>query len=146
VVAKIVAVLVVELVQLAVLVIVALFGFGWAPGAGWSVVVVAAALLLGTAAFAGLGLWMAGSLRAEATLAGANGLYLGLLLLGGIIVPVDRLPPFLADLAGVLPAAALADAFRIGLGAAGDPVGSLLVVAAWAVGATALAALTFHWD
>ena len=67
----------------------------------------------------GVGLLMAGTLRAEGTLAAANGLFLVLLLLGGVILPVDHLPGFLADLARVLPASALSDAYRIALGAAG---------------------------
>ena len=98
-------------------------------------------------AFAGLGLLMAGTLRAEATLAGANGLYLAFLLLGGIVIPVDHLPPLLADLARILPAAALSDAFRIGLGASGaDPLGSLALVAAWGVVTTGIAAARFRWE
>ena len=48
---------------------------------------VVAAVVLGTVAFAGLGLLMAGTLRGEVTLAAANGLYLVLLLLGGMVVP-----------------------------------------------------------
>ena len=75
-----------------------------------------ASLLLGTLAFAGLGLLLAGALRAEATLALANGLFIAFLLLGGIVLPVSHLPEPLATLAGVLPAAALADAFRVALG------------------------------
>ena len=52
-----------------------------------------AAVALGTAAFAGLGLLMAGRLRGEVTLAAANGLYLVLLLLGGMVVPARRSCP-----------------------------------------------------
>ncbi len=73
-------------------------------------------MLLGTLAFAGLGLLMAGALRAEATLALANGLFIGFLLLGGIVLPVSHLPGPLAAVADLLPAAALADAFRVALG------------------------------
>jgi ABC-2 type transport system permease protein len=147
VVAKMLAVLVVELVQLALLVAIAVAGFGWEPGPGGSILVVALALVLGTLAFAGLGLLMAGSLRAEATLAGANGLYLLLLLIGGVVLPVDQLPSLLADLARVLPAAALSDAFRIGLGATGgDPAGPLGLLALWGVVAAGLAVRTFRWD
>ena len=58
------------------------------------------------------GLLMAGTLRAEATLAVANGLYLVFLLLGGFILPLDRLPGPIALVAHVLPAAALTDATR----------------------------------
>ena len=145
--AKMLAVLVVELLQLALLIGIAVVGFGWAPGAGSSAPTVIAALLLGTLAFAGLGLLMAGALRAEATLAGANGLYLAFLLLGGILVPVDHLPGVLADLARLLPAAALSDALRIGLGAAsGDPSGSLVLLGGWGIVSAGLAARTFRWE
>ena len=108
---------------------------------------VVTALVLGTLTFAGLGLLMAGALRAEATLAGANGLYLAFLLLGGIVVPVDRLPGVLADLARLLPATALADVLRVGLGTyASDPTGSLAILAAWGLVAAGLAVRTFRWE
>jgi ABC-2 type transport system permease protein len=145
--AKMLAVLVVEAFQFGLLVAIAAFAFGWAPGPGSSAPVVATALLLGTLAFAGLGLLMAGALRAEATLAGANGLYVAFLLLGGIVVPLDRLPGVLADLARLLPAASLSDALRIGLGAAsGDPSGALLLLAGWGALSAGLAARTFRWE
>jgi ABC-2 type transport system permease protein len=145
--AKMIAVAAVELVQMAVLLAIAIALLGWAPGEGASPLIVGVALVLGTLAFAGLGLLMAGNLRAEATLAGANGLYLVLLLLGGVIVPIDRLPPLLADLDRILPAAALSDALRIGLGASGgDPLGPLAILAGWGVVAAGLAARTFRWE
>ena len=77
--------------------------------------------MLGTVAFAGLGLLMAGTLRAEATLALANLLFLVCLVLGGIVLPLDRLPDAVAAVAAVLPPALLTDALAIGLGTqAGD--------------------------
>ncbi len=145
--AKILAVLVVEVVQVVLLVGVALALFGWSPGSGWSPAVVVSAFGLGTLAFAGLGLLLAGTLRAEGTLAAANGLFLACLLLGGVILPVDHLPGFLADLARVLPASALSDAYRIGLGSAGAiRCRRLLVLAAWGVGASVVAARSFRWE
>ena len=145
--AKIATVVVVELVQVVLLVTVAVAAFGWSSGPGASAVVCLAAFALGTLAFASLGLLLAGTLRAEATLAIANGLFLALLLLGGIVLPVDHLPGLLADLARILPAAALSDAFRIGLGGAvGDPLGPLVVLTAWGVGAAILTARTFRWE
>lgn len=145
--AKLLTVLVVELIQFALIAGIAAIGFAWSPGPGAAVPVVIAALLLGTLAFAGLGLLMAGALRAEATLAGANGLYLAFLLLGGIVVPVDRLPGVLADLARLLPASALSDALRVGLGATtGDVAGPLVVLAAWSLGAVGVTARTFRWE
>jgi ABC-2 type transport system permease protein len=125
---------------------VARLALGWQPTGTGSPIVVLAALLLGTAAFAGLGLLLAGALRAEATLAIANGLFLAFLMLGGIVIPVDHLPEPIGTLAGLLPAAALSSALRIGLGSGADASLPLLILAAWAVGAIVLAARTFRWE
>ena len=144
--AKIGAVLVVEVLQVVLLVSIAAIVLGWRPGAGASPAMLVVALLLGTLAFAGLGLLLAGTLRAEATLAVANGLFLVFLLLGGIVLPVADLPGPLAALAAILPAAALADAFRIALGSGGDVVQPLLILAVWGVGAVALASRMFRWE
>ena len=145
--AKVVAVLAVEVAQVVLLVAIAAVALGWRPGPGASLPVFAGALMLGTLAFAGLGLLLAGALRAEATLALANGLFIGFLLLGGTILPVADLPGPLADLAGVLPAAALADAFRLALGSAGGDVARpFVILAAWGVAAVGLALRTFRWE
>lgn len=132
VVAKIVSVAVVELVQFAVLVPVA-YALGWRPSpANWLLAVVG--VLLGTAAFAGIGLTLAGRLRGEINLAAQNGLYLVLLLLGGMVVPLDELPGPLRTVAQVLPSGALADVLREALGGLGDdPRRSWLVLSAWAL-------------
>jgi ABC-2 type transport system permease protein len=97
-------------------------------------------------AFAGLGLLLAGALRAEATLAIANGLFIVFLLLGGIVLPISRLPPALEAVASILPAAALADAFRVALGQGGDAARSVAILLAWGIGASLLAARTFRWE
>ena len=115
--AKIVTIVAVELVQAAVLLPVGL-ALGWNPGGDAATAVAGAlgAILLGSAAFAGIGLLMAGTLRAEVNLAAANGLYLILLLLGGMIVPLSKLPSGLASFAKLLPAAALSTALHATLG------------------------------
>jgi ABC-2 type transport system permease protein len=143
--AKIAAVLVIEAVQTMVIVGVAVVILGWRPDGVPAAVPLA--LALGTAAFGGLGLLMAGALRAEATLAVANGLYLVFLLLGGIVFPISHLGPALAGVAVLLPSTALADALR-GVLSAGDPVPLLswLVLVIWAVVAPLAAALTFRWE
>ena len=149
VVAKILAVLVIELVQVALLIGLAWLVLGWRPGAPAAPVVAIAALLLGTAAFAGLGLAMAGRLRAEATLALANGLFLALLLVGGIVVPVEQLPPPLATVASLLPAAHLVELWAVALGARGglgSAAPSVLVLGAWAAAGVALAGRGFRWE
>ncbi len=144
--AKIAAILVVEVAQLGLLVAIGGGLLGWRPAPDAPIGLVVVGLLLGTLAFAGLGLAMAGGLRAEATLALANGLFLAFLLLGGIVLPVDHLPPPLAALAGILPAAALADLFRAAFGASADVVRSVVVLALWGAAATAVAAARFRWE
>jgi ABC-2 type transport system permease protein len=90
---------------------------------------------------------MAGTLRPEATLAGANGLFLVLLLLGGLFLPLSALPGWMAALGQLLPAAALADTLRGALAEpAAVPVSSLLLLAAWGIAAPLAAALTFRWE
>jgi ABC-2 type transport system permease protein len=145
--AKMAAVLVVEVAQVILLVAVAAILLEWRPGPGASPAVFVVTLLLGTLAFAGLGLLLAGALRAEATLALANGLFIGFLLLGGIVLPVSHLPGPLASLAAILPAAALADAFRVALGSGdGDLARSLVLLAVWGIAAVAIAIRTFRWE
>ena len=90
---------------------------------------------------------MAGVLKAEVNLAAANGLYLVLLLLGGMIVPIGKLPSGLASFAKLLPAEALSAALHATLGAgASVPTESWAVLAVWAVAAPVAAALTFRWE
>ncbi len=144
--AKLAAVLALEVLQVAVLLVVATVGLGWHPVAGTSPALFIAAMLLGTLAFAGLGLLMAGRLRAEATLALANGLFLVFLMVGGIVLPIDHLPGLLAAVAGILPASALAEVFRAALGSATDVRPALAILAAWGVGASFLTVRTFHWE
>ncbi|CAN5116092.1 hypothetical protein BH20ACT9_BH20ACT9_10600 [soil metagenome] len=145
VVAKALSVLAVEAVQVAV-VLATGWSLGWRPASSSVWWLAAAALLLGTAAFAGLGMAMAGSLRAVVTLALANGLFVVLLLLGDLVVPLGRLPGPLAAVAALLPAAPLAALLRAALGTGGAVLQPVAVLAAWAVGACALAAAVFRWE
>ncbi len=143
--AKIAAVVAIEIVQVGLIVGVGL-ALGWNVGGPvWPAV---PAVLLGTVAFAGIGLLMAGSLRAEVNLAAANGLYLVFLLLGGTVIPLSKLPGGLRAFARALPAGALSDALHASLSAGGGavPVRAWVVLAAWAVGAPALAARFFKWE
>ncbi len=142
--AKTLGVLGVEVLQAALVV-------GVGSALGWRLHGNAAAAVLiavvGTAAFSGLGLLMAGALRAEATLAGANGIYLVLLFLGGVVFPLSRLPGWVQAVAHALPTAALSHGLRSALGRGGGLDGSdLLVLCCWAAGSIALAARTFRWD
>ncbi len=143
--AKIATVLAVEIVQFVLLILVA-FALGWNPSRpSWLSAIAATAL--GTLAFAGIGISLAGRLRAEINLAAQNGLYLLLLLLGGMIIPFAELPAGLREVAKVLPSGALADVLRDTLTGGGvQPQRSWIVLAAWAV-ATPLAAIRlFRWE
>jgi ABC-2 type transport system permease protein len=145
--AKTASVIAVEIVQMVLLVGIATAALGWQAGPGASVALVLAALVLGTVAFAGLGLLMAGTLRAEATLALANLLFLVFLVLGGIVLPLERLPGPVASVAEALPAAALTNALGIGLGSrTGDATEPVVLLAGWAVVLAVLAARRFRWD
>ncbi len=141
--AKTATVLALELVQI-VLVVVVGIAIGWHATAG--VVPAVGLLLLGTIAFAGIGMLMAGTLRAEANLALANGLFLVLLFLGGMAYPLSKLPSLLQDVAKLLPAAALSETVRAVLNSRAFPVGEFVVLLVWAVAAPLLAARFFRWE
>lgn len=140
---KTIGVLVVELVQTVLIVLT-----GWALG--WSItprlLPAVAVLLVGTVAFAGLGLYLAGTLRAEVNLAVANALFLVLLFLGGMAYPLDRLPEALEVVARLLPGAALAETVRGVLEPGGFPAGSASVLLAWAIVMPIAAARSFRWE
>ena len=145
--AKIVAVVLVQIFQVSVVVGVAV-ALGWRPsggvsGAAQTVVV----LLLATASFAGVGLALAGRLRAELNLAAANGLYLVLLLLSGFIIPVTTFPRILRNLVAGTPSGAMANGLHRVL-TVGGTVGTspLICLVVWAVLAPLLAARTFRFD
>lgn len=144
---KVLALLSVVALQLVVLVAVGLL-LGWNPDLTHPLTSLAALVLavaLGTAAFAALGLFVAGLLRAEATLALANLVYLLLMAGGGVVLPTSSYGAA-APLIAWLPSSALGEAMReAGLHAAVD-VRSLLVLAAWALVGTLLTARTFKWE
>ncbi|MEV4218221.1 ABC transporter permease [Nonomuraea sp. NPDC049725] len=142
--AKTAAVIAVEAIQVAVIVAVAL-ALGWQPHG--SPFTAALLVLLGTAAFSGLGLLMAGLLRAEATLAAANLVYLLLLAAGGVVFPLAKFPASVRPVLELLPISALTGGLRAVLsGGAALPLGALAVLAVWALASLGLAARTFRWD
>jgi ABC-2 type transport system permease protein len=141
--AKTLAILVVEVVQIAALWLIALT-LGWDPNPRAGFV---AAVALGTMACAGLGLCLAGSLKALVTLAAANGLYLLLLLVSGMVIPLEELPGPARAVARALPSGALAEAVRGTLTDGVDASGrAWVVLAVWAVAAPLLATRLFRWE
>jgi ABC-2 type transport system permease protein len=143
--AKVISILILEAIQVLILVGVAIVLYGWQlSGVPWLALLT---LALGTVTFAVLGLAMAGALRAELTLAGANALFLLFILLGGGILPLSHLPAPLAAIAQLLPAAALTQALQATMtNGAPFPGFSLLVLAIWAVVILVVAVRTFRWE
>ncbi|MDL4777143.1 ABC transporter permease [Actinomadura xylanilytica] len=142
--AKTLTVIVVEIVQAVVICAVSL-AMGWHPHGDPASVV--ALLLLGTAAFSGFGLLMAGTLRAEATLAAANLVYILLLAVGGVVFPLDKFPSGIRAALELLPISALSDGLRQVLqDGAAFPGKPLLVLTVWAVAGLVLAARFFKWE
>lgn len=143
--AKIVTVLLTQIMQLIILIPVALLLDWKASAANWILAV--GAVITGSVAFAGLGLFIAGRLRAEINLAAQNGLYILLLLLGGMVIPFDELPGPMATVAKYLPSGALADVLRDALVNRGNQPGtSWIILGAWAAATPIIAALTFRWE
>ena len=134
-------------IALAQIVVLGLFAaaLGWRPQwtfASFLVALVAAVLAAGC--FGGLALLLAGRLRAEATLALANIVYVVGLAAGGLVLPVARYPAAVQPVLALLPTAALGESLRAGA------VGTVLlwplpVLVVW----TALAGLAawkgFRW-
>jgi len=145
--AKTTTVIGVELLQ-AVLIIVVASAIGWRPNASLAAIVVAPLLImLGTAAFSGLALLMAGTLRAEATLAAANLVYILLLGLGGVVFSLTKFPAAARPVLELLPTGALSTGLRSVLQyGVVFPIGNAVTLAVWAAVAITLAARTFRWD
>ena len=144
VVAKVVATCCIEIAQLLTLIAIGLI-LGWNPSS-INLPSLLLALVLGTSCFAGLGLTLAGRLRAEVNLAAQNGLYLVLLLLGGILVPNSELPKSIAWLAEVLPSSLLSELLRSIFGNDEVKISDLASLAIWALGACVVAIFSFKWS
>jgi len=139
---KVGGLLAVEVLQVVVISVVALL-LGWDPDPG--IVGALLAVVLGTAAFASLGLFVAGVLRAEATLAAANLVYLLLMAGGAVVLPASAYGAF-GHVVAWLPSGALGDAMREALIHGRTDLTDLAVLLVWAVLGTALTAKTFTWE
>ena len=142
---KVGALLVVEVLQFLVIGGVAVL-MGWSPELTLRGVTGALTMAaLGTAAFASLGLFVAGALRAEATLAAANLVYILLAAGGGIVLPASTYGRF-ADFVTLLPSGALGSGMREAFLHGTFPSGQALVLLVWAVAGTLLTVRTFKWE
>src|SRR5437588_2672522 len=143
--AKIISILLLEIVQVVLLVGVAILLYGWQLAGSPPLALLAMAL--GTVTFAAIGLAMAGALRAELTLAGANALFLLFILLGGGILPLSHLPAPLAAFAQFLPAAALTQALQATMSNNGTfPGFAFLILVIWTIVVLVIAIRTFQWE
>lgn len=141
--AKTIAVLATEVIQAAAIVGVGV-ALGWRVRG--SAPTAAALVVTASVAYASIAFVLAGRLRAEANLAAANGLFLVLLMLGGIVVPVGKLPRPLETIAKLLPVEPLAHGLRTVLSGGGPAWTELGILAAWAVLAVVAAVAAFRWD
>ncbi|MFL5685668.1 MAG: ABC transporter permease [Chloroflexota bacterium] len=144
-VAKLGVVAVVGVAQVIVLCALAL-ALGFRPGPDASPLALVAGIAIGTATFSALGLLLAGTLRAEATLVVANVLFLVALVLGGVLVPLTDLPAALQTVALLSPVGALAEVFRYALGFGSGFWQSVAIVAVWGFGAAVATARFFRWE
>jgi ABC-2 type transport system permease protein len=139
---KVLALLLVEAMQIAVLAVVAAI-LGWHPAQGAIVAVLP--IVFGTAAFASLGLLLAGVLRAEATLAAANLVYLLLLAAGAVVLPSSEYGAF-GHVTAWLPSGALGDAMRTACLHGSVAWRDLAVLLLWTAIGSFLTARTFRWE
>ena len=141
--AKMSAICIIEIAQLVMLIVVGLL-LGWNPSRINSLQILLF-LILGMACFAGIGLTLAGRLRAEVNLAAQNGLYLVFLMLGGIFVESDELPATLSQISAFSPSSLLSGLLR-------DSFKNTVVLAdafalcGWAIAACVLAVTSFKWS
>ena len=142
--AKVSAICVIEVAQLTLLIIVGQL-LGWSPNR-INIAQVLVILLIGTSCFAGIGLMLAGRLRAEINLAAQNGLYLVLFLLGGILVSNDELPKSLGDVAQVLPSSLLSSLLRDSFNNKMIVIVDAIALGGWAIAMCGLAATIFKWS
>jgi ABC-2 type transport system permease protein len=139
---KIGGLLVVELLQIAVISVVGVI-LDWRPQADVTGAVLA--VVLGTGAFAALGLLLAGVLRAEATLAAANLVYLLLLAGGAVVLPGSSYGAF-GHVTEWLPSGALGDAMRQACLDGSVAWRDLATLVVWGALGTVLTARTFRWE
>lgn len=121
---------------------------GWRPTTAGRSGVGSGLLLsvLAVAALVPVALLVGGTMRAEATLAVANIVYVLLLGLSAVLVPADRYPAPVATVARLLPSGALAEGLRSVLTGGRLSVAAVAVLVTWSVAASAACVRFFRWD
>lgn len=142
--AKTIAILAIEAIQLILILSIGAL-LGWRPSGNVANVIVL--VILGTASFSALSFALAGVLRAEATLAVANAIYLILLLAGGTVLPRDQVPGWLGTVGNLLPSGALGNGLRdVMVTGSAIPLSSIVVLLLWGIAGAAIAHQTFRWE
>lgn len=141
--AKIAGVLLVIAIQ-AIVIVLGSLALGWSPN--FDVLVALPALVLATTAFASLGLLMAGTLRAEITLAVANAGFIVLMLVSGMVIPVSKLPSAMRIVSQLLPSEALAHILHAAATGGSTGARAWIVLTVWAAISPVLAARLFRWE
>lgn len=127
-------------VQILVLTALTAILAGWIPHDAGQIAQAGLAVVVAVWGFTAWALLVAGALRAEATLAVANAVFLVLMFAGGLAIPAGDLP--WAGLAHWLPTGALVEAMSTAP-VAWLPLGVLL---GWAVVGSVLATRFFRWE
>jgi ABC-2 type transport system permease protein len=131
------------LVQTLLIVGLAVGLLGWRPAAwAW----LPAGIVLGAVVCVSLGLLLAGTLRAEATLAASNALFLVLLVVSGVAFEADALPNGLAALGQALPLGALGALLRSTVDAGPLDLGASVTLVVWGLLALLAARRWFRWE
>lgn len=142
--AKVTGVLAVIAIQ-AIVIVVASIVLGWETK-GFDAAIALPAVVLATTAFASLGLLMAGTLRAEITLAVANAGFILLMLISGMVIPISELPGPMQAVSEALPSEALAHILHAAAAGTGAGGRAWFVLVVWAVVSPALAIRFFRWE
>jgi ABC-2 type transport system permease protein len=141
---KLAATLFLEALQLVIILGAARLALDYRPQMVWWALILG--VVLGTCAFGGIAFLLSGTLRAEATLAVVNGLFVAFFGLGGVMFAIDNLPRPLAAVADILPASGLSETFRWATGYSASVGHGLWVLMFWAVIAPLLAVRLFSWE
>lgn len=140
---RILAILAVEFVQI-VLILILGIALGWrAHGNALNALIF---IVLGTISLTALALLLAGTLRAEATLAVANAVFLLLMFVGGVMIPLTNAPAWMASFAGILPSGALGEGLRAAMGSGAFDGSAALVLVLWGVIGSLLTIKFFKWE
>lgn len=141
---KVLAVVMVMIVQFVIILVTALL-LGWSPNITGLFMSIPT-LLLGAAAFTSLGLLIAGTVRAEATLAIVNMAWVILAGVGGVLIPSSYLPAFLEWIPNVLPSGALGEALRAELMLTRFELLPHIILLLWTLVVGAIALKKFKWS